>query len=159
MIKIETVKVNALPICRRGAFAVWAVVDIPVGVRRGALDYDVSRAFENACVVIRQTEHDQRLACDRRDRGLTSQVAAVCWGDLQPLHDVPRGRESMSAAQWGATRDANGTCLVCAADDSMWCDTVAHAQAERPIVGSSVAITPSNHPHDGARPERGTVAT
>jgi hypothetical protein len=50
----------------------------------------------------------------------------VHWDLLQPLKPVPRGREAMTAAQWGSTRDADGVCTICGADDSMWCDQAVH---------------------------------
>ena len=34
----------------------------------------------------------------------------------------------MTVEQWGPYRNSDGRCNLCKADDSMWCDTVAHKQ-------------------------------
>lgn len=130
------IKISANPLFKRGELAVWDVADIPVGVRRGVMDHDVDRAFANAPTTIVQTDPDQRLARSRRDAYLAPSLAAVRWADLQPMHDVPRGRASMTAAQWGNARDVDGVCLICKADDSMWCDTVVHEHIRdaRPLI-------------------------
>jgi hypothetical protein len=49
---------------------------------------------------------------------------------------LPRGPQSMTVEQWGGYRDMAGRCTVCNADDSMWCDTVAHQIVNQALGGS-----------------------
>lgn len=112
-------RVDAEPVFKRGSLAVWSVQDIPVGIWRGQTETTLKLALEQRGFV-QQSALAQRLSHQRPF------LAAVHWDLLQPLKPVPRGRESMTAAQWGTTRDADGVCTICEADDSMWCDQAVH---------------------------------
>lgn len=134
--------VDAEPQRLLGDVAVWDLVDIPLGVQRRPAGETVSSAAASRGGF-------QLSPPNLWDRG--ERFAAVRWADLQPRRPVPRGRDTMTARQWGNDRDEHGVCRVCGADNSMHCDTVAHDQAREgyPLGASGV---PS--PRDRVPPPR-----
>jgi hypothetical protein len=113
--------VDAHPVFRRGDLAVWATEDIPTGVERRGLGVTVAQALHPHTLAL-------RLLQSNSDRTVIRLMAAVPWANLQPRNPVPRGRGTMDPAHWGRTRDSDGVCGICNADDSMWCDEVEHRQ-------------------------------
>lgn len=115
--------IDADEVYKRGALAVWHLKDIPVGVLRHGMSMNDRGALVPGSLAIRSSQ----MPNDQKMPG----YAAVAWADLQPKTPVPRGRLSMPANRWGFHRDSDGICTICHADDSMWCDDVAHKQSPR----------------------------
>lgn len=130
----EPVLVDAEPQRKLGDVAVWDILDIPSGVLRAPAVGTVAGAAQIAKDSLRVScfagcLEPHKTLTDGWARGW--RYAAVRWADLQPRDQVPRGRHTMTIAQWGTDRDEHGVCRACGADDSMWCDTVAHDQANQ----------------------------
>lgn len=95
--------VDAEPALKRGPYAAWDLADIPPGIGRGLCAPKPGHAFTNF------NRYGFSEIQGKGDRKLGGGLyAVVLWADLQPLKPVPRGREAMTAAQWGTTRDADG---------------------------------------------------